>query len=728
MNPQNIYSPFPTPYPDTIKDATVIDTFFGDDHRRTKLPHHFRFLFNNINGLVLTHTDLINFISITKELQADWVGIVETHIASEKSHVRDCVFSAFQSKQGYNNLNAVFASSDMDFDVDRKFGGVLQIAVNSLASRTITKHSNKYGWFTSQTHTGKNGKMLTTITAYRIAAGTGGDTSAHAQQRMMLVTEERDIIDPRRLIIDDLIVYITHCQESGHDILLCIDANESMEKPASQIRRLANTCNLLDVHANLHLDETLLPSHSRGSEKIDFCLASPPLLDCITRSGILALDDAYMSDHRAMFLDLDIKRYFKGITTDLVSRQSRSFTTKNEKLTAGFNSYVSDEWLKRKMTGRIKIMDTLSRLPDDQIDKSRIQRMWEAIDTQIGIIFLQGEQSLNIPNKIREWSPALAKSGAERRYWKARLQNATMDRCGKQSLSHLANKYAIIDDGTTDQLTLEQRLDEATRHHAHVSKRDVDFRDHHMDSLIADLELKSDPDSKNELNKLKAMKKAEKQMKTFAKIRRLLKPRNSGALSRLELPKDMAIHIDAQPDIPVEGRITNNNPELKDILQQTIRVKRHDGAEEWVTLLDKRKIESALLQYCNEHYQQAAATPLGSSHLANLLGTAGLTEAGKQIIDGTLFNCLDESNFPELSTFLAQLAMPEDIKSMDPIPTEITVDEYHKGFRSWRETTSTSPSGRHLGIYKALLALDHITSDMCMTLNVVIRLGLVPSR
>lgn len=104
--------------------------------------------------------------------------------------------------------------------------------------------------------------MLTTITAYRIAAGTGGDTSAHAQQRMMLVTEERDIIDPRRLIIDDLIVYITNCQDSGHDILLCIDANESMEKSTSQIRRLANTCNLLDVHANLHLDETLLPSHS----------------------------------------------------------------------------------------------------------------------------------------------------------------------------------------------------------------------------------------------------------------------------------------------------------------------------------------------------------------------------------------------------------------------------------------------------------------------------------
>jgi hypothetical protein len=166
--------------------------------------------------------------------------------------------------------------------------------------------------------------MLTTITAYCVTASTGGDLSAQSQQRaMLLVTEDRSIFDPRKLILDDLIVFITNCQDSGHNILvLCIDANESMSKSNSQIRRLANTCNLLDLHANLHPDEHMPPSHSRGSEKIDFCLASPPLLECITRSGILALDDAFMSDHRVMFLDLDIKRYFNGITPDQISRQS----------------------------------------------------------------------------------------------------------------------------------------------------------------------------------------------------------------------------------------------------------------------------------------------------------------------------------------------------------------------------------------------------------------------
>ena len=43
----------------------AVDKLFGDDHT-TKLPNNFRFLFNNINGLPLTSTSLLNFAAITK--------------------------------------------------------------------------------------------------------------------------------------------------------------------------------------------------------------------------------------------------------------------------------------------------------------------------------------------------------------------------------------------------------------------------------------------------------------------------------------------------------------------------------------------------------------------------------------------------------------------------------------------------------------------------------------
>jgi len=141
----------------------------------------------------------------------------------------------------------------------------------------------------------------------------------------------------------------------------------------------------------------------------------------------------------------------------------------------------------------------------------------------------------------------------------------------------------------------------------------------------------------------------------------------------------MAKHIENREDGPVKGRVTNDDSDLKGILQRTIRVKRYDGTEEWVTLVDKTHLENALLLYCEQHFQQAADTPLGSGHLAKLLGIAGLTAAGQKIIDGTLFTCFDETTCPELATFLAQLAMPDEIKNRDPIKTEITLEEYrHK--------------------------------------------------
>ena len=56
-----------------------------------------------------------------------------------------------------------------------------------------------------------------------------------------------------------------------------------------------------------------------------------------------------------------------------------------------------------------------------------------------------------------------------------------------------------------------------------------------------------------------------------------------------------------------------------------------------------------------------------------------------------------------LREFLASFQIPDSVLAADPIPTEISEDDITKGFKSWKESTSTSPSGRHLGHYKALI-------------------------
>jgi hypothetical protein len=92
-----------------------------------------------------------------------------------------------------------------------------------------------------------------------------------------------------------------------------------------------------------------------------------------------------------------------------------------------------------------------------------------------------------------------------------------------------------------------------------------------------------------------------------------------------------------------------------------------DSKEEWVTILDHNQLENAILLYCQEHYQQASVTPFGHGHLAALIGKSGLTDAGTRILQGTLFEVFDKDLFPEVATFLVEIATPEEIKALPPI-------------------------------------------------------------
>jgi hypothetical protein len=62
------------------------------------------------------------------------------------------------------------------------------------------------------------------------------------------------------------------------------------------------------------------------------------------------------------------------------------------------------------------------------------------------------------------------------------------------------------------------------------------------------------------------------------------------------------------------------------------------------------------------------------------------------------------------------------------ISVEIAVEEYTAGIKKCNENTSTSPSGRYLGLYKATLGLGKVTEDVCEMLNKVLWAGLIPKR
>jgi hypothetical protein len=79
----------------------------------------------------------------------------------------------------------------------------------------------------------------------------------------------------------------------------------------------------------------------------------------------------------------------------------------------------------------------------------------------------------------------------------------------------------------------------------------------------------------------------------------------------------------------------------------------------------------------------------------------------------------------ELQTFLEECCRPTTVKE---ISSFVTIADYTKAMKEWKETTSTSPSGRHLGHYKTTLLDDRMTALHVAMLNLPVMHGFAPER
>ena len=69
----------------------------------------------------------------------------------------------------------------------------------------------------------------------------------------------------------------------------------------------------------------------------------------------------------------------------------------------------------------------------------------------------------------------------------------------------------------------------------------------------------------------------------------------------------------------------------------------------------------------------------------------------------------------------------EDKKERE-ISLDITPEDYEEGFKKWPEMTATSPSGRHLGLYKALLNNEELSGFFSGMCELPVKYGFAPKR
>jgi hypothetical protein len=105
-------------------------------------------------------------------------------------------------------------------------------------------------------------------------------------------------------------------------------------------------------------------------------------------------------------------------------------------------------------------------------------------------------------------------------------------------------------------------------------------------------------------------------------------------------------------------------------------------------------MNETLLSRNIKHFSQSHGTPFTISPLLDIVGSNGCSKLALEILEGNI-----PTNIPKN----ALLQFQEMKQIRDPMPLSLSFNDMYTGFQKWREATTTSPSDKHLGIYKSLI-------------------------
>ena len=130
---------------------------------------------------------------------------------------------------------------------------------------------------------------------------------------------------------------------------------------------------------------------------------------------------------------------------------------------------------------------------------------------------------------------------------------------------------------------------------------------------------------------------------------------------------------------------------LKNNFRQTITQVTYPNNNTWEYTNTPQELETKINEQQNRHFHQSADTPIAQT-----------TDTHPRL-EKLLFANFQQSDIPDTSTKLKTFFAT---RNKENINTVISQEEFYQGIKKWKEKTSTSPSGRHLGHYHAQAAPD----------------------
>jgi ribonuclease HI len=604
------------------------------------------FYFHNING-IKSDDNWAQILLTLSEHRVTGFGIAETNTS----------FAHPSSKEYLKKLRHTFkhsrcSSSERVSNHPEKYkpGGTLTAVIGKWQARVTSQGDDPNGlgrW--SFIRISSKHKNLVIATAYR-PIKTNGISTNWMQQWLLLRQRGNPSPDPISEFYKDLGLQIKQWISQGYELILMIDANESIGTRTKGLTEIMVQYNLSDL-ISIHHGTTGEPNtHLRGSKRIDYILGTRKVREHCTASGILPFHNGYSSDHRPIYAAINLEKVLSDQITNLESQATRLISKSTPRERIKLLDLVDEHYNAHNIYERLH---RLASIPIESWQQEHNDE-YEACDEQHIIGLVAAEKKACRPKPF-PWSPLYREAANLKSVWKVLLSRArTNTKLSAKALNWVQDTLKKDMSELPDIRECQAELRKAQKRLKSIKQQANELR---IEFLLQSLNIATAESDDAREKAIRNILQAQNKLQSFSRIRQIFRPRTHGGISRILIPTSQ-------------------------------------GIDQWETVTDQEQMQNLLRQQNIKHFGLAHGTPFTCEPLIKLNWEANSKEAD-MLINGEMPEAFDQITNKYTRNLL------EYIRNMPQLPEidcQFTPDEVATGFRKWRESTSTSPSGCHLGL------------------------------
>ena len=662
--------PTKLPYFPSIESSWV-----GDEMSSNPSRGHTRFWVQNCNGIKIhDECNTNHMFTQLNEYSVNYFAFTEHNLNTSNPHAVSKLHRIFKNRFHSGRMSL---TNTPGFPSRSSFqsGGIFSGFDSSLNSRFISSEQDPIGRWHCQTFRGamKDMKIYTIYRVHRHTDDSAGLTTAWMQQRQAL-RAQNNTSNPRDDVIASISNAIRKDLNSNKSVIVMGDFNEyigSREKTHEKFLELG----LINIMQQ-KIESPLPKTWNRGKEAIDHVYMSADVTKSVKKAGFAPFEFMALSDHRGIFFDIDSSILFEEKMHNIEPSKFRKLQSSNIKRVREYNKIIEREWTNHKIEKRLQLLVDLIKcegMTEDNIRKLNI------IDQQITEIMRYSEKRCTtITRHARDpWSPKLKEIAREIRFITMKIRKILRELMPVSIVDcmHKVNTYH------------NQLKEKRTEYREFIKKADAHRKLHLEERAQYHVDIGKNHNTASEIKRLSNI---EQQKQDSVKINFTINDVSKGAATYILIP-----HVDEYIDMQeFDGNIYSVHN-----IWNRIQILGGEDIKKWIRVTDKQVLEHMLIQWQVLHYTQANNTPFSDKFWTDELAKP---EVSDRIIRGEYE---PPASLPwEAREILLHMKRSHLIK--EEIGLSTTFKAFQTFYRLAKESTSSSPSGRHYGHFKALLQAD----------------------